>query len=283
MKAGVLLLLLLCLLSVKGQAIRFKGNHGMIEGELLSTVKVALPSDCLTRCGDTSECLAYSYNGDTKVCKLGKSGYTVSKFNGASIYYERTTATGGTQSTSTHSGTEPTSCPVRHKNWNLPGKNQNSFPQITTFSSSGANSGTVNKGNLVDGDPTTLYKSNTQNYPRVSIDFKQPFRLTGVSITSGTTPLASLEVRVGNTDILSAPGNSRITANERCNAYMGPSSGLAGEQIYISCRSPRGMLGRYVSLQLHERNVTNMLDSPFEMADLEVFGFKRTCTSQNPL
>ena len=102
--------------------------------------------------------------------------------------------------------------------------------------------------------------------------------MTKVEILSGEEPLINLEVRVGDDDLLGTSGDARMTENNRCGMYYGPT--LVDQQwVEVDCGLPRGLKGKYLTLQLLERFGGN---TPLEISQVDIFGWGRTCSNEDP-
>ena len=104
--------------------------------------------------------------------------------------------------------------------------------------------------------------------------------ITKVAILSGEEPLMNLEVRVGdeNGNGKNNAGLERFTVNERCGMFFGPT--LVNQQwVEVECGVPKGMKGRFLSLQLTERFMGN---NPLEITQLEIYGWGRVCGWADP-
>ena len=113
-----------------------------------------------------------------------------------------------------------------------------------------------------DGDDTTMFETTSQNYPWLSIDLGRSFRITKVYIQGGSdlalAPLQNVEVRVGGRraespyDATKPSADSLLFGNSPCNVFYGPQL-IEGQWIEFDCGFKNGILGRYLSVQLHER------------------------------
>ena len=107
--------------------------------------------------------------------------------------------------------------------------------------------------------------------------------MTKVEILSGEQTLMNLEVRIGmsdmnNEDMRGVDGKKRITGNELCGIFYGPTL-VAGQWVEVDCGRSRGLKGKRMTLQLPERFEGN---NPLQISSLEVFGWGRVCGEADP-
>ena len=96
-----------------------------------------------------------------------------------------------------------------------------------------------------------------------------------MAILSGEEPLSNLDIRVGDSDLSSSVsgGNQWMSGNERCGKFFGPT--LVPQQwVEVDCGFIKGMLGRFVTLQLTERFGSQ---HPLEISELEIYGWGKAC------
>ena len=87
----------------------------------------------------------------------------------------------------------------------------------------------------------------------------------------------NLQVRVG-TSQGSFSASKRYTTGTLCGVYYGPT--LVNRQwVEVDCGLERGIKGKFIMLQLLDRYKAN---SPLEIAELEIYGWGRTCTNNDP-
>ena len=72
--------------------------------------------------------------------------------------------------------------------------------------------------------------------------------MTKVEILSGEQTLMNLEVRIGmsdmnNEDMRGVDGKKRITGNELCGIFYGPTL-VAGQWVEVDCGRSRGLKGK---------------------------------------
>ena len=107
---------------------------------------------------------------------------------------------------------------------------------------------------------------------------RRRYLITKVEVLSGIEPLMNLEVRVGDENLLNTDENTQMTGNERCGMFFGPT--LVPQQwVEVDCGYPRGMGGKFLTLQLLDRFGGN---HPLEISELEIYGWGRTCGFQDP-
>ena len=64
----------------------------------------------------------------------------------------------------------------------------------------------------------------------------------------------------------------------RCGIYYGPTV-VTQQWTEVDCGYSKGMLGKYITLQMTERFLVN---NPLEITMLEVYGWGRVCGTQDP-
>ena len=130
----------------------------------------------------------------------------------------------------------------------------------------------------MDNMDSTFLKTESTSYPWIQVWFRRKMRITKVEILSGEEPLMNLEVRVGDDDLSGTDGDTRMTGNTRCGMYYGPT--LVEQQwVTVDCGLPRGLKGKYLTLQLLERFGGN---TPLEISQVDIFGWGRTCGNEDP-
>ena len=140
-----------------------------------------------------------------------------------------------------------------------------------------------NLENMLDGLNTTSFKTGEANYPWIQVALKRKYLITKVAILSGEERLMNLEVRLGDIGIANTKssgqlGNKRITENEKCGVFYGPT--LVHQQwVEVDCGTSRGIKGRFLSLQLMERYDGN---HPLEITRLEIYGWGTACGNSDP-
>ena len=130
---------------------------------------------------------------------------------------------------------------------------------------------------MFDGLTTTLFKTGESSFPWIQVDLRRLYLLTKVAILSGEEPIMNLEIRFG--DLKShIGGNERITNNERCGMYYGPT--LVPQQwVDVDCGFSHGIKGKFLTLQLTERYGGN---HPLEITSFELYGWGRACGNKDP-
>jgi len=88
-------------------------------------------------------------------------------------------------------------------------------------------------------------------------------------------PLINLDVRVGNYSNIGHAVDSIITTNTRCGVYYGPTV-INNQWVDFDCGYEKGIYGRYISIQLLERNLVPN-NSRLIIGEVEVSGWGRTC------
>ena len=136
---------------------------------------------------------------------------------------------------------------------------------------------------MLDGLPTTSFKTGEAAYPWLQINMRRVYLVTKVAILSGEQALMNLEVRIGmddinNEEMRGVEGNKRITGNVLCGVFYGPTL-IAGQWVEVDCGRSRGLKGKRITLQLLERFMGN---NPLEISSLEVFGWGRVCGDADP-
>ena len=135
-----------------------------------------------------------------------------------------------------------------------------------------------------DDDTTTSFKTGEAAYPWVQINMRRIYLVTKVAILSGEEHLMNLEVRVGiysmnYLEMRGERGNKRITGNEKCGMmFYGPTL-VTDQWVEVDCGLSRVLKGKVLTLQLTERYRGN---TALEIASIEVFGWGRTCGSEDP-
>jgi len=135
---------------------------------------------------------------------------------------------------------------------------------------------------IYDGNNETSFKTSGVGgvdppYPWIQIDLKRRYLITKVAILSGEEQLMNLQVRVAN-----GMSNIGVSAKSRqgtlCGVYYGPT--LVNRQwVEVDCGLERGIKGKFLMLQLLDRYTAN---SPLEIAELEIYGWGRTCSTNDP-
>merc|ERR1711915_955254 len=99
-------------------------------------------------------------------------------------------------------------------------------------------------------------------------------RVTKVSVLGGSepikSPLMNLDVRIGSYNNKGHDVNSIITTNTRCGVYYGPTV-IDNQWVDVDCGYEKGIYGRYISLQLLERNLVPH-NSRLIIGEVEVSG-----------
>ena len=137
--------------------------------------------------------------------------------------------------------------------------------------------------NIYDGSNETSFKTSGNDngayppYPWIQIQLKRRYLITKVAILSGEEQLMNLQVRVG-TSQTSFSASKRYTTGTLCGVYYGPT--LVNRQwVEVDCGLERGIKGKFITLQLLDRYMAN---SPLEIAEIEIYGWGRTCSNNDP-
>jgi len=130
-----------------------------------------------------------------------------------------------------------------------------------------------------DGSNETSFKTSGGDdpYPWIHIDLRRRYLITKIAILSGQEHLMNLQVRVGTSQ--GRFGTTSIyTHGTLCGVYYGPT--LVNRQwVEVDCGLHKGVKGKFLTLQLLDRYMAN---SPLEIAELEIYGWGRTCTNNDP-
>ena len=141
--------------------------------------------------------------------------------------------------------------------------------------------------NAIDNDNTTLsqtviHQSANKKYPYLYIDLGKSMRVTKVSILGGDdivlNPLMNLEVKVGPQETPEDySATNLVDTNKRCGVFYGPAL-VVNQWIEVDCGYRRGMLGRYITIQLTDRFIPSG-GGRLEIKEVEVQGWARSCGS----
>ena len=136
--------------------------------------------------------------------------------------------------------------------------------------------------NIYDGNNETSFKTSGVGgvdppYPWIQINLKRMYLITKVAILSGAEHLMNLQVRMANKQ-MNIGTTSISTHGTLCGVYYGPT--LVNRQwVEVDCGLERGIKGKFLTLQLLDRYTAN---SPLEIAELEIYGWGRTCSINDP-
>ena len=127
---------------------------------------------------------------------------------------------------------------------------------------------------VIDGSEETKLRTNEAAFPYIQLFLRRNYWVTKVAILSGDEPIMNLDVRIGFKSIhQSNVGQTRYTANTRCQMFYGPTL-VPKQWIELDCGYSRGIRGNVIQFQLTERSTSN---SPLEIRSIEIFGWGRTC------
>jgi len=207
-------------------------------------------------------------------CEFLYSNYTGYKTSASGWnLWEKKTSTSGARSVTSTSADVLDSCPTVWRKWSTTGS-------VTEMSSVDDGS---DSANAIDDDNTTSAttrdgSSSGHSFPFFLLDIGRNIRLTKVSFLGGDSPqdnpIMNVDIRFGSNSNSGFNPNSKITNNERCGTYFGPAL-VQSQWIEINCGFKDGLHGRYLSLQLLER--FSQPDEKFEIKEIEVYGWGKTC------
>lgn len=286
------LLLLLLVSTVRGHVeTRYRGTRNMRISSTLAEPQSYYDSTagCVRACMKNSLCTvfqttrtnpsAYKENGGTfdgYKCRLGMAGYSsspVSSIATDTLWEPHTTDQAPRSKETVPAATSPEECPVVHRMW----PSDNSTLGVFTISSSGEGEESDGLTSIFDNDVTTKFTSAEVTFPWLQIDLGRKYRISKVSLLSGSKMLMNVDVRVGDTD-LSGTANTRMTSNTRCGIYYGPT--LIDEQwVEVDCGYTWGLMGRYLTLQHTERYKET---EALQLKEVEVHGWGRVCGTEDP-
>ena len=131
----------------------------------------------------------------------------------------------------------------------------------------------THQGELFDLLDSSSVTSELESFPWIQVDLIRNYSVTMIAFLSGNEQLLNIDIRVGKKDVSPnmANGNQRITMNERCGMYYGPTL-VSNQWVEIDCGFVRGISGRFVTLQ-----ATSGLPTLLELAEIEVHGWGNIC------
>jgi len=251
---------------------RFQGTAGRYCSGDLWSGKVGSVIDCTKRCLAKTDCGMYSYQRTSGQCQLNVAGSSDWGTGNEWILFKTVTSTSNPRNPSVSVGNDYQECPVVFREWSLHADNT-TFGEWTGKVSSTADG---QPSDIWDGDNSTTIRTNPSAFPWLQINFGKPMAITRLYLTAGNESLTNLDFRIGDSDYSNYNGDQRITGNQRCNLFHGPTR-TYNEQAIITCNAPMGLMGKFLTIQQTERYTNNAL----EIAELRLEGFARVCDVQD--
>lgn len=265
--------------------IRYSGLHGkMITSTPLVEEWFDSIGGCANLCLKVDGCAGYAtryIENDGKEtfrgyqCQIGGDGYLSDTTSDPWVLWSPKTSKSSVRSVTTVSGTSTEECPVVWRMWPSSNSTLGAW-SVKLSSTDGSNAGS----NVLDIKNTTKAKTGQANYPWLQVDLGRKYRVTKVTVLSGDETIMNMDIRVGSSDMsgTGSSGNTRISGNDRCGIYFGPTL-VTQQWVEVDCGYTKGMLGQYITLQMTERyELTNAL----EITMLEVYGWGRVCGTDDP-